>query len=230
MTITATPQIRMFNRDSMKAMAEIEDNTYDLAIVDPPYGILSKAGNILDKYGTKHKEWDSSTPETKYFQELERVSKNRIIWGANNYWADKLPNTTNYVFWYKHQPLKNWAAGELAWTSFKGPAKCFDYMCYGGVNGDKNRIHPTQKPVRLYKWLLKEYANDGDKILDTHGGSGSIAIACWEMGFDLDWYEIDADYYSDAVERFKNHISQTSLFHPSNKTANKQQDLMETKQ
>jgi len=203
--------INLIHGDCMELMADTPDKYYDLAIVDPPYGILSKSGDRLDKYGTKHKKWDDSIPTDDYFKELFRVSKNQIIWGGNYFPYLWINGCKGFVFWYKHQPIKNWAAGELAWTSFNKPARCFDYMSYGNVNQDFDRFHPTQKPVALYKWLLHNYAKDGDKILDTHLGSGSIAIACHDYGYDLTATEIDEDYYNAAVKRYNKHISQLTL-------------------
>lgn len=156
-----TDKIEITNEDNMVMMARYPDKHFDLAICDPPYGILANSGNRLDKYGLQHKEWDKEIPKLEYWNELFRVSKNQIVFGANNFWNQFLPNTTNFFFWYKHQPIKNWAAGELAWTSFKGVAKCCDYMCYGNVGGDDNRFHPTQKPTYLYKWILDTYGNGG---------------------------------------------------------------------
>jgi len=198
--------------DCLEAMRAMPDNAYELAIVDPPYGILSKAGNRLDKYGTKHKKWDAKAPTLDYFIELKRVSKNQIVWGGNYFPQLWDMGCKGFIFWYKHQPIKNWAAGELAWTSFNRPAMCFDYMCYGGVNQDAHRFHPTQKPVKLYEWLLDNYAKEGDRILDTHLGSGSIAIACHNRGYSLDAYEIDEEYYNAATERLRVHQSQLTIF------------------
>jgi len=205
-------EINLYNEDCLQAMKAMQDKQFDLAIVDPPYGILSKAGDRLDKYGTEHKKWDDAIPTDEYFAELLRISKNQIVWGGNYFpylWKE---GCKGFVFWYKHQPIENWASGELAWTSFDKPAKCFDYMCYGGVNQEKNRFHPTQKPVDLYKWILDKYANEGDKIIDTHLGSGSIAVACWDMGYDLTGYEISKTYYDKACKRFEQHSKQMQLW------------------
>lgn len=198
--------------DSLEAMRAMDDNAYDLAIVDPPYGILSKAGDRLDKYGTAHKNWDTNAPNDEYFEQLRRVSRNQIVWGGNympQLW-DK--PCKGFVFWFKHQPVTNWAAGELAWTSFNKPARCFDYMYFGGVNQEPDRFHPTQKPVALYQWLLDNYAKPGDRILDTHLGSGSIAIACHNAGYALDAWEISPEYHANAVARFNEHTRQLRLF------------------
>ena len=169
------------------------------------------AGRMMRKFKRDVPTWDYK-PEQNYFNELIRVSKNQIIWGGNNF-IENLYNTTGFIFWYKHQPAPNFADGELAWTSFQIPAKCFDHMCFGahGHNG-QSKIHPTQKPIQLYKWLLKNYAKEGDKILDTHGGSMSIALACHDMKFSLDLWELDEDYYKAGVKRYNQHIRQLQLF------------------
>lgn len=199
--------INLHNIDCMDFMRGLPDKAYELAIVDPPYGILSTAGDRLDKYGTAHKQWDENIPTEDYFTELKRVSGNQIVWGGNYFPALWAAGCKGFIFWYKHQPVTNWAAGEFAYTSFNRPATCFDYMCYGGVGGDKDRTHPTQKPVALYKWLLKNYAKPGDRILDTHGGSMSIAIACYDLGYSLDLCELDTDYFTAGQKRLDDHIA-----------------------
>jgi site-specific DNA-methyltransferase (adenine-specific) len=206
----------------MEAMADMEDNAFDLAIVDPPYGIgigkqsLGKGGGLYPQKEKSYKEgnWDSNAPNKVFFDELSRISKNQIIWGGNYY---DLPPSSCFVFWDKNNGASDFADGELAWTSFQSPLRKFKYTWSGFIQGkmgnDKEkRIHPTQKPVALYKWLLKNYANEGDKILDTHLGSGSIAIACHDMGFDLEGYEIDQEYYQAALERLRTHQSQLQIF------------------
>ena len=204
--------IEITNEDNMLLMARYPDDHFELAIVDPPYGILSKFGDRLDKYGQEFRNWDENIPDKKYFDELIRVSKNQIIWGGN-YFPDLWSlNQKSFIFWYKHQPIKNWAAGELAWTSFNKPAMCFDYMSFGGVNQDKNRFHPTQKPISLYEFCLMEFAEKGDKILDTHIGSGGIAIACHNLGFDLVGCEIEKAYYDKTMRRIKEHQAQQRMF------------------
>ena len=215
-------EINLYNEDCLQAMKAMQDKQFDLAIVDPPYGIgldgeisirkpdRPSTWNKEDKY--TRKDWDKETPSAEYWTELFRISKNQIVWGGNYFpylWEN---GCKGFVFWYKHQPIENWASGELAWTSFDKPAKCFDYMCYGGVNQDKNRFHPTQKPVDLYKWILDKYANKGDKIIDTHLGSGSIAVACWDMGYDLTGYEISKTYYDKACKLFEQHSKQMQLW------------------
>ena len=200
-------KINMYNMDCMEYMKSLPDNAYQLSICDPPYGIdINKSGR-LGHYGGKGKSWDDAIPDDEYFTELFRVSKNQIIWGANYF---KMPPTRCFVIWDKVQPeTVSFASHEYAWTSFDKSAKCFYQR---PQNADPIRIHPTQKPVALYKWLLKNYAKPGDKILDTHGGSGSICIACYDMGFDLDWIELDPDYYKAAVDRFNTHTAQGKLW------------------
>jgi len=209
-------------------MREMDDNAFDLAIVDPPYGL----GNRLCDGGRKlkagrisaamydGKSWDA-TPTEEYFAELFRVSRNSIIWGGN-YFA--LPPTRGFIVWDKRQPLETFSFGEFAWSSFDSPAKKFDYMYTNYVGGEPNKIHPTQKPVALYKWLLQNYAKPGDTILDTHMGSQSSRIACWDLGFDFTGYELDEDYYKAGCERFADHIAQPKLFTPEAVTV-EQSDL-----
>jgi len=192
--------------DCLEAMKEMPDNTYDLAIVDPPYGI-----NLAD--------WDANTPKQEYFTELCRISKNQIIFGGN-YFVDKLPITEAWVCWNKKPFLKQQAHFELAWTSFDMKPKMIDYTYAGNAEGIKNvRVdytkkswHPAQKPTNLYKLILQQFANKGDKIIDTHLGSGTIALACHNRKFDLDAWEIDEEYYNNAVERLDTHKSQLTIF------------------
>ena len=197
--------------DCMEAMSKMEDNAYDLAIDDPPYGIgdkkLTQGGTWASKYKNDDAKWDVKPPY-EYFIELFRVSKNQIVWGGN-YMTDKLHPSPCWLIWDKMQEFKG-AVFEMAWTSFKSPAKAFR-MSRVEAYANKNKIHITQKPVALYKWLLKNYAKEGDKILDTHLGSGSIAIACHDGGFALDAWEIDAEYHKAATERFNTHIKQLRL-------------------
>lgn len=205
--------INLHNTDCMEAMKQMEDNQYELAICDPPYQIASQnkrgVGNRLDKSG-KMNNWNK-IPSDEYFNELFRVSKEQIIWGANNY--EGLPRTEYFCIWDKQQTVDNFASLEYAWVSMGigKPAKSFVYGIHKH-NSEINRIHPTQKPVALYKWLLKNYAKEGDKILDTHLGSGSIAIACHDMKFNLTGYEIDKDYYDAACDRLEKHRRQLQLF------------------
>ena len=216
-----TDKITLYNCDCMEYMKDIPDNYYDLAIVDPPYGIgfsdYERGGSgikVKERYTkTGKKDWDKGIPTAEYFEQLFRVSKNCIIWGGNYF---DLPPTQCFIFWYKQNPVPNFADGELAWTSFKKPAVCFDYRYYGNLQGKSSvedaKIHPTQKPVKLYEWLLKNYAKPTDKILDTHFGSCSIGIACHNYGCSLDACELDEEYFNKALERLKVHVSQLSLF------------------
>jgi site-specific DNA-methyltransferase (adenine-specific) len=193
--------------DNMELMARYEDNYFDLAIVDPPYGIdINSSGtHFKEKYEVK--EWDKNTPTTEYFNELKRVSKNQIIWGGN-YFLDRLGNCKCYVVWDKKiAEDMSFAMCEMAWTSFKNGAKIYKTSAT-----QPNRIHPTQKPIKLYEWLLMNYAKDGDKILDTHLGSGSIALACHNLGYDLTACELDKDYYDAAIKRIEQHKAQIRMF------------------
>jgi site-specific DNA-methyltransferase (adenine-specific) len=187
--------INIYNRDCLEAMKEMPDNAFDLAICDPPYGIDVNMNMGRRKgMGKKHnaKEWDAEIPSELYFKELERVSNNQIIWGK------MIPEDLSF------------AMCEFAWTSFDKVAKIFRKPIQ---TDNSNRIHPTQKPVALYKWLIDKYAKEGDKILDTHLGSGSIAIACYEYGFNLTGFELDTDYFNAAKQRVENHIqSHPKLF------------------
>jgi site-specific DNA-methyltransferase (adenine-specific) len=185
---------------------------WDLAIVDPEYGIdagnmqMGKGKNKLYKNG----DWDKKTPNDKYFKRLFEISEKQIIWGGNYF---DLPKTGGWLFWDKDRRKDvSVSDGELAWTSFLNTLKKVTVRYDGFIGSDKQRIHITQKPVKLYKWLLTNYVKEGDTILDTHGGSMSLAIACWDLGFDLDICELDTDYFNDAVKRFENHITQTQLF------------------
>jgi len=206
--------IKLINADCLPAMKAMPDKAYDLAVVDPPYNIggdsihagrLKKGSGKLKNRAIQllDSKFDEIPLDENYFNELFRVSQSQIIWGMNYF---ELPRTRGVICWDKVQPWENFSQIELAWTSFDYPAKLYRYD-----NRTGGKIHPTQKPVALYQWLLKNYAKPGDKILDTHGGSCSIAIACDIMGFDADIYEIDAYYYRAAVERFKRHKQQTRL-------------------
>lgn len=215
-----TDKLTITNEDNMELMARYPDNYFDLAIVDPPYGInVSKTGNVgggklakVKNYGKK--DWDNSIPTKEYFKELQRVSKNQIIWGGN-YMIEYLQNTPCFLIWDKNN-TRDFADAELAWTSFETSTRIFKYTWNGMLQEDmknkETRIHPTQKPVALYKWLLDKYAKQGDKILDTHLGSGSIAIACHDYGFELTACELDKEYYDKAIQRIKNHVAQLKLF------------------
>jgi len=200
------------NEDNMLLMARYPDNYFDLAIVDPPYGInvnVSMGRRKGDKKSDYHKFAgnDTSIPTAEYFNELKRVSKEQIVWGGN-YMIEHLTPSPCWLMWDKgFSEDVTFAQFELAWTSFNSSAKKFDKH-----PSQQNRIHPTQKPTTLYKWVLDKYAKQGDKILDTHLGSGSIAIACHDYKYDLTACELDKEYYDKAMERIKNHTAQTKLF------------------
>ena len=197
----------------MQLMSQYADNHFDLAVVDPPYGI--NAGKMNMGKGSRNetnknikKDWDSHIPSVDYFKELFRVSKNQIIWGGN-YFIDYLTATRCFLLWDKKDYNSDFASHELAWTSFQKNTKCF---IRARNVGDEQKIHPTQKPVKLYDWIFQNYANDGDKILDTHLGSGSIAIASHYAGLHLTACEIDEDYFKESVSRIKRETAQQSLF------------------
>lgn len=224
-----TERINIYNQDCLEAMKAMPENSYDLAIVDPPYGIGEdgKSNHSRSKL-TKAKQytpknWDNNAPNHKYFDELFRVSKNVIIWGANHFLGNMLVsvptlgflNSHCWIVWDKDNS-GDFADCELAFTSFNSAVRKFTWRWNGMLQGDmknkEQRIHPTQKPVKLYEWILDNYANEGDKILDTHLGSGSIAIACHNRGFTLDAYEIDEEYFEATSKRIKDHIAQLTLF------------------
>ncbi len=192
------------NEDNMELMARYEDNHFDLAIVDPPYGIGISKNPIRQQH--QKKQWDNAIPNKDYFKELFRVSKNQIIWGGNYF---DLPPTQGFFIWDKKQPHDfSLAMCELAWSSIQKPAKMWSLS----VLKERGKIHPTQKPIELYEWLLINNAKEGHKILDTHLGSGSIAIACHNLGFDLTACELDKDYYDAAMKRINQHKQQIRMF------------------
>ena len=192
------------NMDCMEGMKEFPDKYFELAIVDPPYGIGISENPVRQAH--EKKQWDKNIPPNEYFKELFRVSKNQIIWGGNYF---DLPPTQNYIVWDKVQPHDfSLAMCELAWCSIQKPIKMFTYS----VLRERNKIHPTQKPVALYEWLLTKYATKGDKILDTHVGSASSLIACHNLGFDYVGFEIDKDYYDMATKRLEAVKSQKTIF------------------
>src|SRR5574344_1529523 len=172
----------MMQGDCMEIMKQYPDKYFDLSCVDPPYGLerFKRGGSVVNKYGDESREWNNTKPTKEYFDELFRVSKNQIIWGGNNF---SPPTSEYFIIWQKSNAEDfSFAMCEMAWTSCRVPAKVFLHY---HVNSKDVRIHPTQKPVALYKWLLSRYAKPGDRILDTHGGSGSICIACHDLGYDL---------------------------------------------
>jgi site-specific DNA-methyltransferase (adenine-specific) len=191
----------------MLMMARYPDDYFDLAIVDPPYGInvqkQSKFGNNKDI-----KEWDNKPPIKEYFTEIKRVSKNQIIWGGN-YFLDNLGNTRCFLIWDKQNGSNDMADAELAWSSFKTSVRMYRGHIFKGIGCTNYKsIHPTQKPVKLYEWQLMNYAKEGDKIVDTHRGSASLDIACHNLGFDLVTCELDTDYFNDGNKRLKQHQNQ----------------------
>lgn len=222
------PFFSFYNADNMAIMKTFKDKEFDLAIVDPPYGIdinnqsQGKGGGVARKIDYTKKDWDKTAPEIIYFNELRRVSKNQIIWGANHF-ISRLPiDSSCWIVWDKDNGETDFADCELAWTSFKTAVRRFKWTWAGmrqqNMKHKEVRIHPTQKPIQLYEWLLNNYANENDKIIDTHLGSGSIAIAI-DKANTLDkknltfvGIELDPDYFRAAVERFKNHKRQCVLF------------------
>ena len=204
--------VELLNCDCMTYMRGLPDNAFDLAIVDPPYGVekSNKAPSRIQKHG-QLKTANDLKSNLEYFAELFRVSQNQIVWGYNHL-SDLLPKTKEFIFWFKHQPIPTYSDGELAWTSFTKTAKCFDFPFFGATGSDIQRIHPTQKPVILYQWLLENYAKPGQKILDTHLGSGSSAIAAHYFGCDFVGTELDPDYYEAACNRFNMATAQTTIF------------------
>jgi len=207
-----TDKIELYNCDNMELMAKYPDNYFDLAIVDPPYGI-----DIA--------EWDKERPTDEYWEQLFRVSKNQIVWGGNYF---NLPIKRQWICWDKsvikagYLGKREFDEFELAWTSFDGKCKMIRFSDIGNMNGFdgklkvdytfKGKIHPCQKHINIYEWILQKYAKQGDKILDTHLGSMSIAIACHNYGFELVGCELDKEYYNKGIQRVKNYVSQQKLF------------------
>jgi site-specific DNA-methyltransferase (adenine-specific) len=200
------PVSTVTNECNMAMMSRYPDKFFDLAIVDPPYGIGISNNPVRQLH--KKKNWDSNIPDDLYFKELFRVSKNQIIWGGNYF---NLPASRGFVIWDKKQPADfSLAMCEFAWISFQSPAKIYNKS----VLSEQNKIHPTQKPINLYTWLLQRYTNNGDKILDTHLGSGSSRIAAYDLGFDFYGCERDSEYFEVSEKRFQKHIAQQKLFTP----------------
>ena len=222
-----TDKIQVFNEDCMQTMSRYEDNYFDLATVDPPYGIgegkkgreesrNNAKGRAQTKVKYTPKEWDRNPPSKEYFKQLKRVSKNQIIWGANHFIENiEKSNSSCWVIWDKDNS-GDFADAELAYTSFKTAVRIFKFRWNGMLQQNMKekeiRIHPTQKPVALYRWLLDKYAKPDFKILDTHLGSGSHAIACHYFGCELVAAELDKEYYEDSFKRFKEITAQTKLF------------------
>jgi len=219
-----TDKITITNEDNMQLMSRYEDNYFDLAIVDPPYGI-GESGQRNKSGDRPTAKWknpksqtyktfdDSKIPEIEYFNELFRVSKNQIIWGGN-YFVDFLPPSKGWIVWNKKADIKeHLSMAELAFSSFDKKCNMYDHLWAGFKKKYKvDRIHPTEKPVQLYEWILDNYATEGNKILDTHGGSMSISIACHNRKFDLTLCELDTDYYNAGLKRLNQHAAQIQMF------------------
>jgi len=216
----------VYNMDCIEGMLNYGDNHFDLAIVDPPYGIGEASGQEESRNKSKGraqtkvkytiKDWDKEPPSIEYFKELTRVSKNQIIFGANHF-IENIPNCNSscWLIWDKDN-TGDFADGELAWTSLKSAVRIFKWRWNGmlqqNMKNKEIRIHPTQKPVALYDWIMQNYAKEGDSILDTHLGSGSSRISANKAGLDFTGFELDSDYFNDSEKRFKQFISQTRLF------------------
>lgn len=200
--------ITITNEDNMNLMSRYEDNYFQLAIVDPPYGIKDRmqGSRRLGKMSKKI-DWNKEIPNEDYFKELFRVSKNQIIWGGN-YYANYLSNQRDWLVWDKKQGDLKFSMHELAWTSFNKVPKI---VRVSTLRGHVERYHPCEKPVKLYEWILINYAKEQDKILDTHLGSGSIAIACHNLGYNLTACELDKEYYKVAMKRIKQHQAQLRI-------------------
>lgn len=210
MIIEVFGNITLINGDCLDYMRTLPDNAFELAIVDPPYGIdIGHGLGSAKKTCKMHRSWQFEAPGKDYFEELMRVSRNQIIWGGN-YFTEFLPPCDNWILWDKLNPNLTFAEGEMAWCSIHKKLRIFKYPSYK-VDGGK-KIHPTQKPVALYGWILTNYAKDGWRILDTHLGSGSSAIACEKLGFEMTGIELDQHYYEAARKRIIENQNQPSLF------------------
>ena len=205
----------LWHGDCMDYMRGLPDKAFELAIVDPPYNIVSQQargiGSRIDASG-KMNDWNNKKPSPEYYDQLFRVSDKQIVWGANNF---SMPESEYFIVWDKMQSVENFASAEYAWTNCKMPAKVFRHSIHQVMQtrkADGGKIHPTQKPVKLYEWLLTNYAKPGQRILDTHLGSGSIAIAANNLGFELVGVELDADYYAAACRRIEQAYAQPRLF------------------
>lgn len=202
--VSRCPSINFFNVDCVAFMKSKPDKCYDLAIVDPPYGIGISSNPVRQQHDKK--DWDNAMPTLEYFEQLFRVSKNQIIWGGNYF---DLKPSQGFLIWDKKQPQDfSLAMCEMAWSSIQSPAKMFRFS----VLKEQNKIHPTQKPVNLYRWIYQLYGKEGMKILDTHGGSFNHAIAAEIEGFDLDIMDIDSEYFQAGVNAFNLHKRQQRLF------------------
>ena len=214
------PKIELLNMDCLLYMKQCEDNQFDLAIVDPPYGIGAGSKGFINR-NTANKnaekfyrdnDWDKVRPTKEYFDELRRISKNQIVWGGN-YFTDLLEPARCYIVWDKKTGDNSYADCELALTNIDGNARIYTKFWLGAHAKDGyDRIHPTQKPINLYKFLLQNFAKQGMKIIDTHLGSGSIAVACYDEGYDLVGIEIDKTYFQEASKRLELHKQQLTLF------------------
>lgn len=209
---------KAFCMDCMEAMKQMPDKAWELAIVDPPYGLerFKHGGSVVNRYGDEKGAWNNTKPSEEYFNELFRVSKNQIIWGANHFISRMPFDSSCWIVWDKMNGENDFADCELAWTSFSKAVRQFTFrwagMLQGNMANKEIRIHPTQKPVALYEWLLTHYAKPGDRILDTHLGSGSSRIAAYNLGFDFVGCEIDEYYFKKQEERFARHTAQGNLF------------------
>lgn len=205
----------VFNMDCIEGMKQYPDNYFELAIVDPPYGIGANKmtlGNGKKKIFRGNNDWDLNIPSQDYWSELFRCSKNQIVWGGN-YMTEYLKPTSSWIFWDKGTGENDFADGELAWTSLGGALRKVSKTWVGANAKDGlERIHPTQKPIYLYKWILTKWGKEGDKILDTHLGSGSSRIAAYDLGFDFTGFELDEDYFKASEKRFKQHTDQLTIF------------------
>jgi len=207
--------INITNEDNMELMSRYEDNYFDLAIVDPPYGLGKRihsggsSSSFIKGQAKKIEKWDDAIPSKEYFKELLRVSKNQIVWGGN-YFAEHLGNFRCFVYWDKTIHGNSYSDGELAWTSFDRPSRYFRQNI--ATITSEGRIHPTQKSIKIYEFIIDEFCNEGQKILDTHLGSGSIALACHNLGYSLTACELDKDYYDAAMKRLKQHQQQLTMF------------------
>ena len=209
---------KLYNIDCMEYMKDIPDKYFDLCITDPPYGIdiANKLGGSLYFAETNKKDWDKYTPDKNYFKELFRVSQNQIIFGGH-YFVEYLYASMGWIVWDKNNGSSTFSDGELIYTSFQRALRIFKKTWCGSSSRsreEKVKIHPTQKPIALYKWLLTNYSKPGFKLLDTHSGSGSFRIAAYDLGFDLDSCELDTDYCQSNEARYQNHIKQGDLFKP----------------